>query len=76
MLLSNKGVEWNFLARALTLPSLSLSSLKVDKLTFQSAAKNLTHGLDLLSPSIYLLTTGKINKAAKETWFKSELAFL
>ena len=56
--------------------SLSLSSLKVDKLTFQSAAKNLTHGLDLLSPSIYLLTTSKINKAAKETWFKSELDIL
>ena len=31
------------------LSCLSLSSLNVDKLTFRSAAKNLTHGLGLLS---------------------------
>ena len=51
MLLSNNEVEWIFLASALTLPllPLSLSSLNVDKLTFRSAAKNLTHGLGLLS---------------------------
>ena len=45
------------------LPALSpcrfLSSLKVDKLTFLSAAKNLTHGLDLLS--LNLLTYNQQN---------------
>ena len=48
LLLKCKGDEWNFLASALTFP-LSLQSEAVDKLTFRSAAKNLTHGLDLLS---------------------------
>ena len=63
MLLSNKGVEWNFLASALTLLLLSPQSEAVDKLTFQSAAKNLTHGLDLLS--LNLLTYNQQNKPSR-----------
>ena len=66
MLLSNKGVEWNFLATALTSPGLSPESLSsnVDKLTFQSAAKNLTHDLDLLS--LNLLAYNQQNKPSSQ----------
>ena len=45
-------------------PCPSLSSLKVDKLTFQSAAKNLTHDLDLLS--LNLLTYNQQNKPSSQ----------
>ena len=68
MLLSNKGVEWNFLATALTSPGLSPESLSsnVDKLTFQSAAKNLTRGLDLLSPLLNLVTYNQQKKPSSQ----------
>ena len=65
-----KGVEWNFLASALTLP-LSLQSEAVDKLTFRSAAKNLTHGLDLLS--LNLLTYNQQNKTSSQQNYLKEL---
>ena len=65
-----KGVEWNFLASALTLP-LSLQSEAVDKLTFRSAAKNLTHGLDLLS--LNLLTYNQQNKTSSQQNYLEEL---